>query len=105
MDYLRRLFGGGGKGGDDSKGVYVYVRPRGCDEVIRVRIDRYNDLSLSDDGETYWVHKYVRGVKCFQQAEVDLFFDKNRHLQNSEVTDGALVSEEEYNAWVSSNPT
>lgn len=103
MDFLRRLFGGGG--GDDSKGMYVYVRPRGCDEVVRVRIDRYNDLSLSDDGETYWVHKYVRGTKCFQQVEVDLFFDKNRQLQNSEVAGGSLVSEEEYNAWVSSNPT
>lgn len=103
MDFLRRLFGGGG-GGDNAKGMYVYVRPRGCDEVVRVRIDRYNDLSLSDDGETYWVHKYVRGVKCFQQVEIDLFFDKNRQLQNSEVAGGALVSEEEYNAWVSSNP-
>ena len=99
MDFLRRLFGGG-NAGSDAVGMYFYVRPRGCEEVVRIRIDRNNDLSLSDDGENYWVHKYVRGTTCFQQAELTLYFNGQRMLQNSEVTGGELVTEGDYQGWV-----
>ena len=51
MDFLKRLFGGGGASGEDSAGLYYYVKPKGCDEVVRVRINRNNDLSLDDDGK------------------------------------------------------
>ncbi len=98
MDFLRKLFGGGALGGD-ARGIYFYVRPKGCDEVVRVRIDRNNDLSLADDGKTYWVHKVVQGTKCFQRAELDIYFNQNRQLASSEVTGGDLVSEEDYQAW------
>jgi len=100
MDFLKKIFGGGGEGGSsDSSGMYFYVRPKGCDEVIRVRVDRNNDLS-DDDAGGYWVRKLVRGTsyKCMQ-VELQLFFDAQRSLRNSEVSGGALVSEKEYAAW------
>jgi hypothetical protein len=100
MDFLRRLFGGGGGSRGDAAGMYFYVRPKGCDEVVQIRIDRNNDLSAQDEGDTYWVHKYVRGSKCFQQAEINLYFDKNRQFVNSEVTGGALVTQADYEAWL-----
>jgi hypothetical protein len=101
MGFLKRLFGGGGGASapGDAVGMYYYVRPRGCDEVVRVRIDRNNDLSLSDDGGSYWVHKLVRGVKCRENVELDLFFDGNRRLTDKQVKNGELVDEAAYNAW------
>ncbi len=102
MDILKRLFGGGGGGSKvsgDAVGMYFYVRPRGCEEVVRVRIDRNNDLSMSDDGGSYWVHKVVRGVKCRENVELDLYFDGNRRLTDKQVTNGELVDEAAYNAW------
>lgn len=102
MDFLRRLLGGSGTSGTagDPNGIYFYVLPDGCDEVVRVRVNRLNDLSLTDDGKSYWVHKLVRGVKCRQQVELDLYFDGNRRLKNSELSGGTLVTEAEYNEWV-----
>lgn len=105
MDFLRRLFGGGqsapqGEPGDKT-GLYFYVRPTGCDEVVRVRIDKNNDPSLADDG-TFFVTKTVRGssYKCTRSAELHLSFDQQRRLQNTEVTGGALVTAEDYAAWL-----
>jgi hypothetical protein len=64
-----------------------------------VRINRNNDLSLADDEKTYWVHKVVRGIKCRQIVELDLYFDAQRRLSRSEVKDGALVDHAAYEAW------
>lgn len=101
MDILKKLFGGGGgaRVSGDADGLYYYVRPNGCEEVVRLRVNRYNDLSLTDDGKTLWAHKLVRGVKCRQSVELDLYYDSNRRLTNSEVSGGALVTEADYNEW------
>lgn len=106
MDFFRKLFGGGGGASQagDKVGLYFYVRPTGCQEIVRVRIDSNNDLSLSDDNTTYVVHKVVRGsdYKCNRSAELDLSFDSSRRLQSKEVTGGTLVTKEDYEAWVAS---
>src|SRR5215204_1984597 len=103
MDFLKKLFGGGGSASSgDAKGLYYYVKPKGCDEVVRVRVDRNNDPSLRDDGKTYWVHKVVMGTKCFQRAELDLYFSASRQLTNTEVSGGDLVKQEDYDAWLAS---
>ena len=104
MDFLRKLFGGGSGGAKvagDPDGLYYFVRPDGCDEVVRVRVNRLNDLSLMDDG-SYWVHKLVRGVKCRQQVELDLYYDSGRKLKNTEVSGGTLMTEEDFEAWTAS---
>jgi|FLYN01.1.fsa_nt_gi hypothetical protein len=103
MDFFRKLFGGAATGGDsDKSGLYFYVRARNCDEVVQVRIDTNNDLSLSDDGSGYWVRKLAHGsnYRCRWPVEMTLYFDSNRKLQNSDVQGGELVTREEYEAWV-----
>jgi hypothetical protein len=100
MDFLKKLFGGAGGSSDDGRGIYFYVRPKGCDEIVRVRIDRNNDPSLADDGKTYWVHKTVMGSKCFQRAELEIHFGQNRQVSSTEVQGGDLVKEEDYKAWL-----
>ncbi|MCL4249647.1 MAG: hypothetical protein KJ065_16000 [Anaerolineae bacterium] len=101
MDFLNRIFGGGSRGSSgDPDGLYYYVRPQGCDEVIRVRINRMNDLSLADDGKSYWVHKVVRGIKCRQTVDLNLYFDSNKRLTNTEIENGDLVDVSAYDEWM-----
>jgi hypothetical protein len=104
MNFLKKLFGGSGGGsvGGDNRGIYFYVRPKGCEEVVRVRIDRNNDLSLGDDGKTLWVHKVVMGTKCFQRAELDVYFNSNRQVSSSEVSGGDILKQADYDEWVAS---
>ena len=103
MDFLKRLFGGGGGGsGERDNAMYFYVRPRGCDEVVRMRVDRHNDISLADDMKTYYLRKLVRGQKCFNTVEVELFFDSNRNLADNKIQGGELLKREDYEAWVAS---
>lgn len=102
MELIKRLFGGGSGsrsfgGGDD--GMYFYVRPNGCEEIVRIRVNMMNDPSLRDEGG-YWAHKYVRGVKCLQAAELDVYFDAQRRFTHTELKGGALVEQSEYEAWV-----
>lgn len=115
MAFFRRLLGGGGSGrpqggsrgfGGDE-GLYYYVRPRDCEEVVRVRVNPNNDLSLidGDEGETksgaeqYHVRKMVRGEKCRTIVELELFYDAKRRFTHHTVRDGAVVTEAEYQAW------
>lgn len=103
MDFLRKLLGGGaGAPGRGDIGLYFYIRPRGCQEVVRVRIDPNNDLSLEDDNRSYFVRKSVRGTtyKCTRSAELYISFGADRRVREIEVMDGEQVSEEDYTAWV-----
>jgi hypothetical protein len=106
MDFLKKLFGGGGgaapSGGDS--GLYFYVRPHTCKEVLRIRINRDNDLSAVDDGNGYYCRKLARSsdYHCNREIEMELWFDANRQLQRNEVMGGLMVSEADYQAWIES---
>ncbi len=100
MSFLRRLFGGGGVSADrDQHGMYFYVRPRRCEEVLRVRVDLRNDLSESEDGG-YFVRKIITAVRCPFQAEMTAYFDANRGFVSVEVQDGEAVDEAAYDAYM-----
>ncbi len=100
MNFLKKLFGGGNTGRDD-RGTYYYVKPHRCDDILRVRVDMSNDLSLTDDGSGYWVRKLASSgnYKC-NQVEVTLYFDNNRRLQDNELNGGKMVERADYDAWV-----
>ncbi len=103
MNILKNLFGGGSGGNNaDDGGIYFYVRPRGCEEVVKVRIDPRNDLSQADDGSGYFVRKLARGTTypCFREIEMMLHFDSNRNLTETEVQRGEMVDEEAYTTWL-----
>lgn len=99
MDFLKRLFGGGSRGGDQGA-LYLYVRSARTGEVIRVRIHRYNDLSQDESGDGYHVRKVVVGEKSFDRIEAHLSFDARRHLIGGDVTGGELVDEAAYEAYL-----
>ncbi|MFW5690880.1 MAG: hypothetical protein ACOCXZ_00150 [Chloroflexota bacterium] len=100
---MKRLFGGGSGGGQyavDRRGLYIYVRPKRCNEIVEVRINLMNDLSQDEQGEGYFVRKMVTAIRCPFQAEVELYFDKGRNITSSAVTNGELVDEIDYHNWL-----
>lgn len=95
MNFLKNLFGGSG-GGSNDRGFYVYVKPKMCQEIIKVRIDMLNSLSQNDDGDGYFVRKTARGQRCPFAAEMTLFFDGNRRLIDKVIENGEFVTEEDF---------
>jgi hypothetical protein len=98
MDFFRKLFGSGASAPSGDRGLYFYVRPKRCKEVLRVRVDPMNELSEDEDGTGYVVRKQVRGASCPFPAELHAMFDLNRKLIEVSVTDGEQVSEAEWRA-------
>lgn len=93
MDFLRNLFSGG-QPKDDA--YVVYVRPKMCKKILEVRVDLKNQLSQEDDGNGYWVRKVVNNPYCPFEAEVKLYFDKNKKETAREIENGEFVSEADY---------
>jgi hypothetical protein len=102
MDFFKKIFGTGG--GVAPRGQYYYVKPTGCTEVVRVRVDSMNELSQNDDNSGYFVRKSARGTsyKCTRTAELLLEFDSQKRLKNTEILGGTLVTQADYEAWLDS---
>lgn len=102
MNFLKNLFGGGSngdRGADNDIGLYYYVQPRGCEEVVKVRIDPRNDLSINEEGG-YWVRKIVRGTyRCFNPVELTLYYNDKREIKRYEIDKGKVVDEAAFIAW------
>ena len=74
------------------------VRCNRCAEILTGRADLHNELSVDygEDGkqENYYVRKVLMGEGlCFQRIEVELYFDKDRHLTQKEITGGQFVGD------------
>jgi hypothetical protein len=99
FDFLKKLFGGGQSPSEtEDRGIYFYVRPKRCQEVVRVRIDPMNDLSMDDENQLY-VRKMVRGGGCPFPAELVVTFTVQRNVQDATVDLGELVDAAAYQAY------
>jgi hypothetical protein len=106
LDFLKRLLGGSNSVGssDDGNAFYVYVRCGACGEVLRVRVNRTNDLAQAYDEENpddtvdgYTLSKEVVGSgTCFRRLHLEMTFDASRREQSRDVEGGTIVSEEDY---------
>jgi hypothetical protein len=94
MTFLRRLFGGGRQ--TDSQrdsGIYIRVRCDACGEIVQARVSPTSELSLDDDGQTYFVRKVLVGRQCFRSIEVQLRYSDLRGTELSrEVRGGTSVN-------------
>jgi hypothetical protein len=100
MSFLKRLLGLG-EGGEgrprDAKGLYYYVRCDRCGEVIQVRLDRNNDLSILDyQPMTFFARKVIIGTRCFNRMEAEFTYDRDRKLIEKKVSGGQFVEYEDY---------
>jgi hypothetical protein len=92
-EFLRGLFGGGGSGAAAADGgIYVRVKCDACGEVIQVRVNPGAELSMADDGQSYFVRKVVVGQQCFRSIEILLTYADLRGKELSrEVHGGTSV--------------
>jgi hypothetical protein len=98
---LGKMFSGSGSTGRDA--IWIVVQCNRCGEVIRTRINLFNDLSIDygEDGvATYYCRKELIGEgtaerPCFQRVAVELTFDANRKLIGKEISGGKFVEGEE----------
>jgi hypothetical protein len=98
LNFLKRIFGGGG--GISERALYIYVRPKMCKEVVRVRIDLLNQLSRTEDESGYFVRKEARGTRCPFAAEIHLTFDSSYRVTTQEIVNGEFVTQQEYEAFL-----
>lgn len=91
MGFLKNLFGGGSA--RPEKRYYVFnVKCNRCGEIIEGRVDLDNDLSLSDEGNSYLVRKGLIGNnRCFQRIEVEMQFTSDRKLIEQQAQGGTFV--------------
>ena len=89
--FFKKLFGSGDTRAADG-GIYIRVRCDACDEVIQARISPTSELSLSDEGNGYYVRKVIVGKQCFRPIEVELRYADIRGTEISrEVHGGTSV--------------
>ncbi len=70
----------------------VHVKCDRCGEIIAARINLANDLSLNDDGNSYFVRKLVMGSgRCFQQIEIELSFNASKQMIDKQAHGGVFV--------------
>jgi hypothetical protein len=90
----------------DQRSLWLYVKCEKCGEILKGRVDLYNDLSIqyaeSGSGTSYYCRKvFVGSNRCYRPIEVELTFDKDRRLMNEEVKGGETVTE---SAYLAANP-
>jgi hypothetical protein len=104
MSFLKKLGSLFSAPARDNRNLWLYVKCDKCGEILKGRVDLYNDLSIQfDDSKrqsSYYCRKvFVGSNRCYQPIEVELSFDKNRQLSGEEIKGGKIVSEEEFLAF------
>ena len=69
------------------------MRCDACGEIVQSRVSPTSELSLEDDGKTYFVRKVLVGKQCFRPIEVELRYSDLRGTEVSrEVHGGSSVN-------------
>lgn len=88
------------KPGSDRRHFTIYVLSRRCNEPLTGQVDLMNELSQSDDGDhPYFARKVIHTSgrnRCFDQVEIQLWFDKDKKLANHEESGGRWLTAAEY---------
>lgn len=98
MSFLQKLFGAGSAKQSKEYGIF-HVKCRRCGEILEVRVDLANDLSVeyTPGADTFFCRKVVMGDGenlCFQQIEVGLKYNANHSkLLEKRIEGGEFVEE------------
>ena len=93
-DFFRGLFGNRSRPARrPDGGIYVRVKCDACGEVVQTRVSPTSELSVEDDGKTYFVRKVLVGQQCYRPIEVVLRYSDLRGSEVArEVHGGTSVS-------------
>jgi hypothetical protein len=93
MGFLQRLLGGSA----ENNVLWFYVRCHHCGAKVRVRVNLFNDLSITEDGG-YILRKEILDDKCFRLMRAEVRFDSRRRVISREIEGGEFITREEYEA-------
>jgi hypothetical protein len=97
---ISKLITGGAS--SDDRSLPIYVLSKRCNEPIAGQVDLFNELSRTEDDDSgYFTRKVLHTSgdnRCFDQVEVNLWFDGNKRLKNHEVSGGRWLEADEYDA-------
>ena len=98
MGFFKKLSGFFTAPAPGGSTFWIAVECARCREIIRARINLFNDLSANfDDNEkisSYVCRKVLIGQQhCYQQIEVSLTFDAKRKLIEQKIQGGKFVEE------------
>jgi hypothetical protein len=101
MNLIRKIAGlfSGGGGGGNGRNLPIFVLSRRCNEPLAGTVDLYNELSQDEEETGYYCRKVLHTggeSRCFDQVEVNLWFDSRKNLERYEVEGGRWLSEAEY---------
>jgi hypothetical protein len=107
MNFLKNLarsFSGGGSNTGGDAGMYYYVKCLRCGEVIQIRVNKNNDLTVQygekdAKSDTFFVHKVIVGQKCYNRMEADFTYSHSRALVEKKVAGGEFVTQELYESY------
>jgi hypothetical protein len=110
LDKLRQWLTGSAAGArtassgySDPNGLYFHLRCKQCGEIVRIRVDKRNDLNREEDGPgPLLLRKEVMGNNCFQLMQAEIWLTSDYGIAAADVIGGELVSAEEYEAWLAS---
>lgn len=99
MDFIKKLFSSSSS--TLQSNFYSFkVKCNRCGEIIESHINLNNDLSLDDEGTSYFVHKILMGNgsgvpnrngKCFQRVEVEMKFNASKQLIEKQAQGGTFI--------------
>ena len=84
-----------------NRGKNIYVLSNRCKEPIAGQVDLMNELSRTEDEKSFYSRKVLHtsgDSRCFDQVEVELWFDRSKRIDRYEVTGGRWLEEDEYKA-------
>ena len=87
--------------GGSDRYIPIYVYSNRCQELIVGQIDIMNEVSLADEGGSYYVRKVLHTSgkdRCFGQVEVEVWLDQNKRIARSEVQGGRWLTVDEFEA-------
>jgi len=96
MNFLRKLFSS--QPANTDRFYPITVQCLRCGEILHGQVNMGSELSTeydeADRTSGFFVRKVLMGKeRCFQQVEVSLTFDANRHLTDKQITGGKFVEE------------
>ena len=95
LDKLKNAFSGGGAEAPDE-GLYLYIRLDPSGEVVRLRLNPAHELNIDFERGGFVSRKSIVGPRKFGRAEAAFRFDDNRRLSEWDISNGTLVSEEDW---------
>jgi hypothetical protein len=102
LSFLKNLFSRITSAAQRDSHLYsVYVRCGQCGEKLQIQINLRNDLSVqygaTEKEDVYFTRKQIVGRSgCFKPIEVELTFDRQRHLIDQKIRGGQFITREEF---------